>query len=124
MNMKKIFFAGCLLFLAGAASAQIKVNPVIKSFGAVYDVPEAQEKPDPNMDYKILVDITDAADKPDSLNAYLEAAATLYNLHAVGGVPQKNIHMVVVFHKMATYSIFNNELFQKKFKTDNPNLAL
>jgi hypothetical protein len=120
--MNKIFFRYLLFFLR-SVSAQ-KVNPVIKNFGAVYDVANATEKPDPKMKYKILVDITDAADKPDSLNAYLEAAATLYNLHAVGGVPAKNIDMVVVFHKMATYSIFTNERFQKKYKTDNPNLAI
>lgn len=123
--MKKIFFIASLM-MASIAFCQTppKVNPIIKSYGSVWEVPNAQEKPDSKMDYKILVDITDAADKPDSLNAYLEAAATLYNLHAVGGVPAKNIHMVVVLHKMATYSIFTNEKFQQKFKTDNPNLAL
>jgi intracellular sulfur oxidation DsrE/DsrF family protein len=123
--MKKIVFTALVFLVAFSVRAQQpKVNPVIKSYGSVYEVPNAQEKPDSKMDYKILVDITDAADKPDSLNAFLEAAATLYNLHAVGGVPAKNIHMVVVFHKMATYSIFNNEKFQQKFKTDNPNLPL
>ena len=123
--MKKIILPAFVFFFLSVIQAQPpKVNPVIKSYGAVYEIPNAQEKPDSKMDYKILVDITDAADKPDSLNAYLEAVATLYNLHAVGGVPAKNIHMVVVFHKMATYSIFNNEKYQQKFKTDNPNLPL
>ncbi len=121
--MNNSYFALFLCLATASVSAQ-KVNPVIKNFGSVYDVSNATEKPDPKMKYKILVDITDAADKPDSLNAYLEAAATLYNLHAVGGVPAKNIDMVVVLHKMATYSIFTNERFQKKYKTDNPNLAL
>ena len=101
-----------------------KVNPIIKDFGAVYDVPFAKEKPGEKMKYNILVDITDAADKPDTLNAYLEAAATLINLHGVGGVPAKNIHMIVVLHKMALYSIFTNEMYQKKFKIDNPNIPL
>ncbi|MES2331683.1 MAG: DsrE family protein [Bacteroidota bacterium] len=124
--MKRIFFLFVFSFIAAFVFAQTppKVNPVIKSYGSVWEIPNAQEKPDPAMDYKILVDITDAADKPDTLNAYLEAAATLYNLHAVGGVPAKNIHMVVVLHKMATYSVFTNEKFQQKFKMDNPNLAL
>jgi intracellular sulfur oxidation DsrE/DsrF family protein len=118
----------CFFILAAVATlsgqAQDKVNPVVQSFGSVYDVKFAKERPDSKMDYKILVDITDAADKPDSLNAYLEAAATLLNLHGVGGVPAKNLHMVVVFHKMATYSIFTNEMYQQKFKMDNPNLPL
>ncbi|MDB5210700.1 MAG: hypothetical protein JWQ30_1527 [Sediminibacterium sp.] len=124
--MKRTFFLFVSLFLTAFAFAQTppKVNPVIKLYGSVWEIPNAQEKPDPKMDYKILVDITDAADKPDTLNAYLEAVATLYNLHAVGGVPAKNIHMVVVLHKMATYSVFTNEKFQQKFKMDNPNLPL
>jgi len=122
--MKKIFFSVLLTLAVVCAQAQAKVNPVIKEFGAVYEVPNAQEKPDSKMDYKILVDITDAADKPDTINVYLEAAATLYNLHAVGGVLPENIHMVVVFHKMATYSIFSNEKYQQKFKVDNPNLPM
>ena len=123
--MKKISLLLSLCLVAFALFAQQpKVNPGIKSFGSVWDIPNAKEKPDPKMQYNIVVDITDAAAKPDTINIYLEAVATLFNLHAVGGVPVKNIHMVVVLHKMATYSIFTNEKFQQKFKVDNPNLAL
>jgi intracellular sulfur oxidation DsrE/DsrF family protein len=123
--MKKMFFAVlALLCLDAIGQTPPKVNPAIKSFGSVWEIPNAKEKPDPNMEYNIVVDITDAAAKPDTINVYLEAVATLYNLHAVGGVPVKNIHMVVVLHKMATYSVFTNEKFQQKFKVDNPNLAL
>jgi intracellular sulfur oxidation DsrE/DsrF family protein len=124
--MKKLFPVVSLLFFSAAlfGQAPVKVNPVIKSFGSVYAMPDAEEKPDRKMDYKILVDITDIAEKPDSLNAYLEAVATLYNLHAEGGVPVKNIHIVVVIHKMAGYSFFTNERFQQKFKTNNPNIPL
>lgn len=110
--------------VSGLAQAPAKVNPAIPNYGSVWDVSFAKEKPDPKLDYNILVDITDAASKPDTLNAYLEAAATLFNLHAVGGVPKEKIHMVVVLHKMAVYSIFSNERFQQKFKVDNPNLPL
>lgn len=123
--MKKLFFAVLtLLSIDGIGQAPPKVNPAIKSFGSVWEIPNAKEKPDPGLEYNIVVDITDAAAKPDTINVYLEAVATLFNLHAVGGVPAKNIHMVVVLHKMATYSVFTNEKFQQKFKVDNPNLAL
>lgn len=122
--MNKIPLLVLLFLLPGSYAIAQKVNPAIPHFGSVYDVPNAKERPDPKRTYKILVDITDGADKPDSLNAYLEAVATLYNLHVVGGVPAKNIDMIVVLHKMATYSIFTNERFQKKFNTNNPNLPL
>ena len=84
----------------------------------------AAGKPDSKMKYKILVDITDGSSKPDTTNAYLEAVATLYNLHAVGGVSPENIDMVVVFHKMATYTALNDDEYQKKFKVNNPNTPL
>ncbi|MES2003716.1 MAG: DsrE family protein [Bacteroidota bacterium] len=123
--MKKIlFFAAFSSSLSFCFGQTKKVNPIIKSYGSVWEIPNAKEKPDPNMEYKILVDITNAADKPDTLNVYLEAVATLLNLHGAGGVPAKNIHAVVVIHKMATFSVLSNEKFQQKFKVDNPNLPL
>jgi intracellular sulfur oxidation DsrE/DsrF family protein len=101
-----------------------KVNPIVKDFGSVWEIPFATEQPNSKMKYNIVVDITDAAAKPDTINVYLEAVATLMNLHGVGGVPAKNINMIVVLHKMATNSILTNEMYQKRFKTDNPNLAM
>ncbi|MBV9986791.1 MAG: DsrE family protein [Chitinophagaceae bacterium] len=110
-------------FIMSAAEAQ-KVNPIVKDFGSVWEVPFAKETPSSKMKYNIVVDITDAAAKPDTINVYLEAVATLMNLHGVGGVPAKNIHIIVVLHKAATYSIFTNEMYQQRFKMNNPNLPL
>lgn len=104
--------------------AQTKVNPVIKSYGQVFQIPAADHKPDPSIKYKILVELTENASKPDSLNEYLEALATLINLHAAEGVPKENIQMAVVLRKMATYGVFGNELYKEKFKCDNPNMQL
>ena len=117
----------CILFIhviAAAQMAQQKVNPVIKSYGAVYQLPNAAHRPDPKINYKIIVELTENASKPDSLNEWLEAIATLINLHAAEGVPKENIHVVVVLRKMATYAVFGNEMYKEKFKVDNPNLEL
>ena len=105
-------------------NAQTKVNPVVKSYGTVFQLPDADHKPDPSIKYKILVELTENASKPDSLNEYIEALATLVNLHAAEGVPKENIQMAVVLRKMATYAVFDNELYKEKFKCDNPNLQL
>jgi intracellular sulfur oxidation DsrE/DsrF family protein len=124
--MKKIFLFVCIL-IANTVMAQMphpKVNPVIKSYGAVYEIPDAAHKPDPKINYKILVELTENAAKPDSLNEWLEAIATLINLHAAEGVPKDKIHVVVVLRKMATYAVFGNEMYREKFKVDNPNLEL
>lgn len=122
--MKQLFFFTLLLAVSLSLKSQVKVNPAIKDFGSVYEIPNAAGKPDSKMKYKILVDITDGSSKPDTTNAYLEAVATLYNLHAVGGVSPENIDMVVVFHKMATYTALNDDEYQKKFKVNNPNTPL
>ena len=105
-------------------NAQTKVNPVIKSYGTVFHLPDADHKPDPSIKYKIIVELNENVSKPDSLNEFIEALATLINLHAAEGVPKENIQMVVVLRKMATYTVFGNELYREKFKCDNPNLQI
>lgn len=127
--MKKLLLLTLAILTITASNAQNtttppKVNPIVKDFGPVWEVPFATEQPSSKIKYNIVVDITDAAAKPDTINVYLEAVATLMNLHGVGGVPAKNMNMIVVLHKMATNSILTNEVYQKRFKTDNPNLAI
>ncbi|HLP39700.1 DsrE family protein [Lacibacter sp.] len=117
-----LFLTSLLATIAGAA--QNKVNPVIKSYGTVFEIPTADHKPDPATEYKIIVELTENTPKADSLNIYLEAIATLINLHAAEGVPQKNIKLVVVLRKGATHAVFGDELFRKYFKVDNPNRQL
>jgi intracellular sulfur oxidation DsrE/DsrF family protein len=122
--MKNISLLLLSLPLFSFANAQTKVNPIIKSYGTVFQLPNADHKPDPSLKYKILVELTENGSKPDSLNEYIEALATLVNLHAAEGVPKENIKMVVVLRKMATYAVFDNELYKEKFKCDNPNLEM
>ena len=95
-------------------NAQTKVNPVIKSYGTVFQLPNADHKPDPSINYKIIVELNENGSKPDSLNEYIEALATLVNLHAAEGVSKENIHMVVVLRKMATYAVFLAMSYIKK----------
>jgi intracellular sulfur oxidation DsrE/DsrF family protein len=122
--MKTIHLLFIVLLAGTTVTAQTKVNPVIKSFGTVFQLPTAGHKPDPKLVYNILIELTENAAKPDSLNEYLEAIAILINLHAAEGVPKENIHVAVVLRKAATYAVFDNELFREKFKVDNPNQAL
>ena len=125
--MKTIFLFMCMVIghnVANGQMTQTKLNPIIKSYGPVYQIPNAAHKPDPGINYKIIIELTENAAKPDSLNEWLEAIATLINLHAVEGVPKENIHVVVVLRKMATYAVFGNEMYKEKFKVDNPNLEL
>jgi intracellular sulfur oxidation DsrE/DsrF family protein len=121
--MKRIITVGVLL-ISFSLSAQTRVFPVIKNYGGIFDVPDAVEKPDPNLDYKIVVELTSGSEKPGELNSSLNNIARLINLHAIGGVAKEKLTIVVAIHGEASYSVMNNEAYQGKYKTANPNLEL
>lgn len=123
-KMKPYLLSFAVLLATSFSYAQNKVNPIVKSYGTVFEIPTADHKPDPSLEYKIIVELSDNTPKPDSLNIYLEAIATLVNLHAAEGVPAKNIKMVVILRKGATYAVFGDELYKKYFKVENPNRQL
>lgn len=122
--MKKVVSTLLCSMLLLSVLAQTKKNPVIKGFGTVVEVPFAVERPDPKLKYPILVDVTLASIKPDTLNEALDNVARMVNLHVMGGVPLKNINVVLAVHSGAAVTLMNNEAYQQRFKTNNPNLAL
>lgn len=75
---------------------------------------------------KIALDIS--AGTPDtargSFNTSLLEAMRILNLHAAAGVPKEKMDVVVVFHGPASMSFLNDEQYNKRFKMNNPNLAL
>lgn len=122
--MKNLLFI-CFFFLSGIiVFAQKKVFPVIKSGGAIFEVPEAAAITDKNMKYKIILDLSKASDKPDSVNGSLDKLARLINLHAEAGIPKANIDVVGVFHFAATTIILSDESYQKIYGIPNPNTQL
>ena len=121
--MKKLITAVVVL-IACSASAQTRVFPVIKNYGGIFEVPDAVEKPDPTLDYKIVIELATGSEKPGVYNASLNNIARLVNLHAVGGVSKENLHVVVAIHGEASYSIMNDEAYRAMYKTTNPNLDL
>lgn len=104
--------------------AQELVNSVIKNFGTIGQADLATEKPDPNLTYNIVVDLATGEDNKSNLLFSLNNVARLINLHVMGGVPKENLNIVVAVHGGAIWSVLNNELYYKKFKTANPNIPL
>ncbi len=100
------------------------VFPVVRNFGGIYDIPDAVERPDPTLDYKIVIDLAGGSENPASINDHLNNIARMINLHGIGGVPKEKIKVVVAIHNQATYSIMDNESYNQRYKVDNPNLAL
>lgn len=104
------------------------VFPVINAgeFSGVIPVKDPTEIPDPNQDYKLLFELIN--NNPDSIikenNEGLVEVARVINLHVASGIPLKRIFPVIVIHGGALNAVITNEAYQKKFKTDNPNLKL
>jgi intracellular sulfur oxidation DsrE/DsrF family protein len=130
--MKKIIIALAIILTGGgiayAVLAHSMVYPVIKSFGPVYEVSFAVEKPDTSMEYKIVADCGEVKDKPiekpGDVYAPLQQISRMYNLHVYGGVQQKNLNVAVVIWGDPISIIMNNEAYRKKHGVDNPNLKI
>ena len=105
-------------------SAQEMINPIITGYGGIFDAPHATEKPDPTMEYKVVIDVaTDDNDKSKPFYSLVNVARLL-NLHAMGGVPKENLKVVLAIHGGAVWSVLDNETYKGRFDTDNPHLEL
>lgn len=106
----------------------VEIFPVMNAgeMSGVVPVNNADEIPDPKLSYKLLFELT--TNNPDStikeLNFGLVEVARIINLHVASGVPIKNIIPIIVVHAGALHAFKNNEYFNKKYKTDNPNIKL
>jgi intracellular sulfur oxidation DsrE/DsrF family protein len=120
----RTFVTVLCFFIAFAITAQPRVNPIIKKAGGVFEVPDALEKPDPSLDYKIVIELVSASDNAKEVNQALNNVARLINLHVSGGVPKEKLLVVVAIHGEATYTITDSKTYEKKYDSPNPNLAL
>lgn len=106
--------------------------PAIKSskWSGVAPVQNITEMTDPQMKYKLLMELTAFASKGQEATAKYEINGGLaevgrkINLHVAAGVPKKNIALVVVVHAGALFALLNNEKYKRKYGTDNPNIAI
>jgi len=104
------------------------IYPLLKAgtWSGVLPVPDADEIPDPSISYKLLFELvlpTKAKESKD-INHGLTEICRLLNLHVASGIAVKKITPVIVVHGSALFAFYNNEFYQKKFKTDNPNIAV
>jgi intracellular sulfur oxidation DsrE/DsrF family protein len=79
---------------------------------------------DKNLEYKIAIDVTDRHKDSTTVMSTLQEVARTYNLNVANGVKQKNLKIAVVIHGGAIYGILNEEAYQKKYGTSNPNIEV
>ena len=118
----KIIYSLVAVLISFTCFSQKRVNPTIKSI-SVFDVRDADVKPDPAMKYQILIELRDNTD-PKVMNEGLYNAARLINLHVMGGVPKENLDVVVVVHSDATFTLTDLKTYEKRYKEPNPNIDL
>jgi len=122
--MKRIACLMICTVMTLLVTAQNKVNPVIKKFGTITEVPFSVENPDTKLDYKIIVEVSSDNAKPETVHEFFDKVASVVNLHALGGVAANKLHVVMVIHGPAAQFVVNNDEYRKKFNTDNPNIPL
>jgi intracellular sulfur oxidation DsrE/DsrF family protein len=100
------------------------LNPSIKDYGAVYDVPFATVKPDSSINYKVVIEMGGKIENKAEVNESLDAVARMHNLFVYGGVPKQKIHIVAVLYAGSTPAVLIDEEYHKKFGVGNPNTKL
>ncbi len=121
--MRNLSLLILLITFSVSAEAQKAANPIIKNFGTIYEIENAVN-PDPNIEYKIVIDLKTLQRDKESINPGLNNVARMMNLHGLGGVKPENLNVAVAIHGGATDVILNNEAYQNRYELDNPNLKL
>lgn len=104
-----------------------KVNYPVFDFHqyiGVIDVEFDKLQYDPEIDYKIVIDVYEKLQDSSKILSALSQVARVYNLNISNGVPRDKIKMAVVIHGFAVDAILNNEKYKEKYGLDNPNIEM
>lgn len=131
--MKKTILLALLISLSSSLFAQLPEHLEGKMTYPVFDfhpwVGVVANKTkvldyDKNLEYKIAIDVTDRHKDSTTVMSTLQEVARTYNLNIANGVKKENLNMAVVIHGGAIYNILNEEAYQKKYGTSNPNIEV
>lgn len=98
--------------------------PVIKGYGPADPLPSAAFQPDKSIKYRVLFDITKAAETVDKVNPGLDRVARFLNVMAASNIMPRDMELAAVIHGPAAPSVLKSEIFRNRFKKDNPNEKL
>lgn len=114
-----LFFA--LVFQVQAQTPQF---PIVKGFGGIYEIPDATERPDGTLEYKILVDLTSPSEDNKQISRFVDNVARMMNLHGLAGVTKDRLKVKVILHGGGIFALLNDENYKKRFEVENPNLKV
>jgi intracellular sulfur oxidation DsrE/DsrF family protein len=112
-----------MLPVANVSPPTAWIYPVIAGHGGVHPGESLPFRPEPSQEYHLLIDVASTGDPAKVANS-LERLARLVNLLAYAGVPPGHMHLVAVLDERAGLLALTNAMYRRRFKVDNPNLAL
>src|SRR3954465_9826505 len=96
----------------------------VPSQAVAKDIPNAHERPDPNVDYKVVFSVA-AVTKPDEIHPMLKTIGLYLNTLAKNGVPANHRHIAAVFHQGGGDAVLTDEVYKARHNgASNPNIAL
>jgi intracellular sulfur oxidation DsrE/DsrF family protein len=120
-----IFLGGLLFLNLGYGWSQEKsTGPVIKEFGAVFSIDNADFKVDKTQEFKAVFDIMESPEGHEAINPAIETAARFLNMHVQAGMSVQQLKVALVLHNKASKDIISDTAYRKKFGVDNPNNKL
>lgn len=110
---------------SGIALAADPRHPVVQGYGAIAPMPDAKERPDHALRYRVLFSVNKVAASPDQANPNLEKVARFLNLLGADGVRPAPGDVAVVISGPATPLVMNDAAYAERTKiAKNPNLPL
>lgn len=113
-----LYFVFVLPFIAAAQTYQY---PSIEGYGAVVNYEGVSL---PSQGAKIVIDMTEANPTGQGHSRSMDRVARLINLYGLGGITPDQLEIVVVVHSAAYKTILSNAAYRKRFRQDNPDLAV
>ena len=112
-------FLGCLTMPTAAQTLAVPSAPVM------VDIPDAQEKPDASLDYKIVFDMQTAGATAGDMSPGLRMIGTLINTYEKYGVAPDHLHLQAVFHGETILLVLDDATYKARTGfAHNPNAVL
>ena len=109
-----LFLAVTMMVTSGAALAADPRHPVVQGYGTISPMPDAKERPDRALRYRVLFSVTKAAASSDQANPNLEKVARFLNLLGANGVRPAPGDVAVVIHGPATSLVVSDAAYAER----------
>ncbi len=120
-----LLVVGALSGLAAVVNAQAPIPRPVPDFGRYSDIPEAVQKPEPGLRYRVVFDIGATPANPAAVHPGLERVARMVNLLAAGGVRMQPSDIVVTVHSGAALALLSEAAHKARNNgAPNPNSGI